>query len=157
MIRPGQVELPTEKGSHPKLGLLTLDLQIFLWLTENCSQMADFLPTYDKYVDKKNQQNEGFSVDWRAFWFLIHVRHYVDVYQRNMFMLMFISAKNRSKNFWPAKYSIVPKHDICTMWNNIFWPFFKKNLKIIKNVICNWVRPKFILKVFRLKDLYSKF
>ena len=30
MVRAGQVELPTEKGSHPKLGSLTLDLQIFL-------------------------------------------------------------------------------------------------------------------------------
>ena len=37
-----------------KLELLTLDLQIFLWLTGNFSQVIDFVQIFDKYVDKKS-------------------------------------------------------------------------------------------------------
>ena len=51
--------------------------------------------------------------------------YYVDVYQY-MFMMMLISARNKSKNLYLAKYSIVQKLDLFTMWTNIFWPFFKK-------------------------------
>ena len=56
-MRPGQVELPNERGSHPKLRPVNLDLQIFLFCRFCKSNM------------------------------------------HNMFMLMFISASNKLKNF----------------------------------------------------------
>ena len=41
--------------------------------------------------------------------------HYVEVYQHDMFMLMFISVKNRLNNLYLEKYSILQKRDISTM------------------------------------------
>ena len=41
--------------------------------------------------------------------------HYVEVYQHGMFMLMFISVKNRLNNLYLEKYSILQKRDISTM------------------------------------------
>ena len=44
--------------------------------------------------------------------------HYVDVYQYNMFK--FILVRNKLKCLELAKYLIVQKLGISTMWNNTF-------------------------------------
>ena len=79
--------------------------------------------------------------------------HYVEVYQHDLFMLMFISVKNRLNNLYLEKYSILQKRDISTMWKNIFDHFFfnLKLLKVIKQK-CNLQLPQTYAQISKKKN-----